>query len=99
MNVNTCSRTFCCFPFRPNSSFSEASVSPGRASYSIVSFRQPPVETACRTALRPTSPSVVRAAHLTASFQFVNTHRNRCFPRSPQAINRLPGRASYSLFS
>ncbi|WP_211664598.1 hypothetical protein, partial [Lysobacter enzymogenes] len=67
--------------------------------YSIVSFRQPPVETACRTALRPTSPSVVRAAHLTASFQFVNTHRNRRFPRSLQALFRLPGRASYSLLS
>ncbi|MET4730633.1 hypothetical protein ABIE09_004453, partial [Lysobacter enzymogenes] len=49
--------------------------------------------------LRPTSPSVVRAAHLTASFQFVNTHRNRRFPRFLQAIFCLPGRASYSLFS
>ncbi|WP_205757604.1 hypothetical protein, partial [Lysobacter enzymogenes] len=88
MNVNTCPRIFLLLPVSPNRLLSEASVQPGRASYSIVSFRQPPVETVMpyRAPFDPTTAD--RAAHLTASFQFVNTHRNRRLPRSVRPSRR-----------
>ncbi|UZW59838.1 hypothetical protein [Lysobacter enzymogenes] len=99
MNVNTCPRIFLLPPEPSEPPSFEASVQPGRASYSIVSFRQPPVETVMpyRAPFDPTTAD--RAAHLTASFQFVNTHRNRCFLRPGKPSHRLPGRASYSMFS
>ncbi|MBT2754229.1 hypothetical protein J7J50_24030, partial [Lysobacter sp. ISL-50] len=42
VNVNTCPRNFLLLPDSSSASFSEASVSPGRASYSMFPTRQPP---------------------------------------------------------
>ncbi|MEH6422485.1 hypothetical protein, partial [Pseudomonas sp. CGJS7] len=94
MNVNTCSRTSCCFPFRRPTSFSEASVSPGRASYSIVSNRQPPVETAVFRA--PINRANRRSGR--ASYSMFPTRqppvRNRRFLRP---VNHLSGQRAAHL--
>jgi len=95
VNVNTCSRTSCCFPIRRNPSFPKHSTSPGRASYSMFSTRQhlskPPLS--ARPANLQTGQ---RAAHLTAMFQTVNTCRNRCFCASPSTNQPVSGAAHYA---
>jgi hypothetical protein len=83
VNVNTCPRIFLLPPEPSEPPSFEASVQPGRASYSIVSFRQPPVETVIPYRA-PFDLTIRRPGRASYSFVSVRQHS----PKPPSSAPR-----------